>query len=473
MVRTEQGPLRSLWARLHGGLLALVLALVRRGEPGAAVYLRGSFASGDPVYGLSDLDLVAVVPGAGGARRERLDRRWARACRAVPGLERVAAVKVYEEPELADAAASTALSYGLEGEVARPLFEGVDRHHFLRVRPNLYGPTRDWRHVAGPERRPDVAAPAGSDRLVAAWLELQCWWRYVAWTCRRPTDRGVTYFCFKFVAEAARTWLWVAHGVRAEGRADALRRALPLMPADEPILTRALAARGRLARPGELELAEVVPWLADFSSRLAAFVSAELEPAGWTEVRLRWNGDGAGGRLPLADWRALVLGEDPDATFVLDGASPGDPGAVARAAAAEERGTTVALPAPGILVLPSDDLESRRYTRGTLRAIQCDASDPVSLALARGERVARFPDVPGWSARDWARRAVAEHRVRVRRGGGDRATLLAAARAALFLASLEDGAPELRLSAADVEEALDGGALDRTVDRMAAFAATG
>jgi hypothetical protein len=281
----------------------------------------------------------------------------------------------------------------------------------------------------------------------------------------------VTYFCFKFVAEAARTWLWVAHGMRAEGRADALRRALPLMPADEAMLARALAARGELARPGALELAEVVPWLADFCSRLAAFLSAELEPAGWTDVRLRWSGDGESGRLPLADWRALVLGEHPDATFVLANASPGDPTAIARAAAAEERGTTVALPAPGILVLPSDDLETPRYTRGTLRAIQCDASDPVSLALARGERVARFPDAPGWSARDWARRAVAEHRVRVRRGGGDRATLLAAARAALFLASLEDGAPELRLSAADVDEALAGGELDRSVDRMAAFAA--
>jgi hypothetical protein len=182
-------------------------------------------------------------------------------------------------------------------------------------------------------------------------------------------------------------------------------------------------------------------------------VGADLEPYGTTEVRLRWSGDPEG-PLPRADWRALALGEPVDATFALDPASPREPAAIARAAAAEAGGRPVALRDPGILLFPSADLESRPFPRGTLRSVQCDASDPVSLALARGEPVARFPAVAGWSAEDWARRAATEGRARLRRLPDDPDARLAAARADLFLQSVRDGAPELCLSSADVAAAL-------------------
>lgn len=466
MVRTEQGPLRPLWAGLHAGLLRAASAYLRRGHPDSAVFIRGSFACGDPAYGLSDMDVIVVLAGstrAGGWHRERLEQRWRRLCRAIPGLARVIALKVYEEAELADAAGTTALTYGLGSAAAGALFHGEglsNRHYALRTRPDLYGATRDWRHLAGPDRRPPVPVTTGHDRLVAGWLELQCWWRYVAWCCLHPEDRKVPYYCFKFVAEAARIWLWVAHGERTDGRLDALRRATRLMPADEALVARVLATRRDLAScPGNL-LSEVLAWLVCFSSRLAGFIATQVQEVGSTDVSL-CCADTSRPPVPLVDWRALVMGEPPDGRLILSPSSPCTVAAIARAALAEQRGSHVALQAPGVLVLPSADLDSRPVPRGALRTIQCDASDPVSLAVVRGDRTASFPNVRGWSAIDLARRAVAEHRMRVLRlrkrpviSTDQQALLLSAARAALFLESLEDGEPQLHISGSDIAEAL-------------------
>jgi hypothetical protein len=95
-------------------------------------------------------------------------------------------------------------------------------------------------------------------------------------------------------------------------------------------------------------------------------------------------------------------------------------------------------------------------SRTELRAVKSPVTDPVSFALADGAAVARFPDVHGWSARDTAQRAVAEHAAWLRAApapvpgtepgefaGSVLARLLTAARAGLFLESIENRAPEL------------------------------
>ena len=96
-----------------------------------------------------------------------------------------------------------------------------------------------------------------------------------------------------------------------------------------------------------------------------------------------------------------------------------------------------------------------------LRGVQSAVTDPVSFAVLDGEPAASFPALPGWSARDCARRAVAEHRSWLaaqpeRLYPNDRALglLLTAARAALFLTSLETSSPSLALTAAATAEAL-------------------
>jgi hypothetical protein len=99
----------------------------------------------------------------------------------------------------------------------------------------------------------------------------------------------------------------------------------------------------------------------------------------------------------------------------------------------------------------------------------------VSFTVLEGQRLAPFPNLPGWSALDSARRAVAEHhawlamrrlahplphtwagpqpssRTPTPRGLG---LLLTAARAALFLQSIEAGKPELLLTLPAVARSL-------------------
>ena len=74
--------------------------------------------------------------------------------------------------------------------------------------------------------------------------------------------------------------------------------------------------------------------------------------------------------------------------------------------------------------------------RGRLRTVQCELTDPVSFALARADRTARFSNARGWSIQDTASRAVAEHRAWLDAGAEEHdgtalGMLITAARAAL------------------------------------------
>jgi len=123
------------------------------------------------------------------------------------------------------------------------------------------------------------------------------------------------------------------------------------------------------------------------------------------------------------------------------------------------------------------------FERSRMRGIHCPLTDPVSFALAWGAETASFPRMAGWSAQDWARRAVAEHSAWLRAGPAARPAEmhLAAARAALFSESLDEGRPELVLTLEETRHRLDdrwpGGvpedaaALHRLVADMPAFSA--
>jgi hypothetical protein len=448
------------------------------GSPAGSLYARGSFGAGEPLYGLSDLDLAIVLAGdprRPGRARDRVRRRWRRLGRALPALRPMIDMAVYEERDLAVAAAAPtptarrAVHYGA-GQVADDAS--------LLVRPGLYGALWDWRGLAGRPRLPDQPALDAQDRRIAGWLELQFWWRYAFGLGIDPTAPRAAYLCVKLVSEPARIWLWLVHGERVEGRAETLRRALEVLPDEEEALRAALALHSLLDRSPPAPVSETLPTLVRLSSRLARRLAADVEPAGATEVRLAWGGQdelivpGGAGRehslLPLADWRALARPLPLDESFALlplDPASPADLGATAGAHSVPYP----ALRAGELLVMPT--------TRGGhLRSVQCRTTDPVSFALADGAARAAFPEVRGWSAGDWARRAVAEHRAWLGLGepgeppalrelmrGQARTVaprpltlsrLLTAARAALFLDSLERGEPVLALTAAAVADRL-------------------
>jgi hypothetical protein len=456
-----------LWARAYEIAGRAYGAYLVRGERPAAVYLRGSQGAGDPVHGLSDIDIAVLAPPG---RRMRVRARWRRARRLLGDLLFDWPL-VLEPPDLRDCAATTR-TFGLAAEVSaeregQSLYwgRGADEDRTrLAERPELYAATAGWRLVRGPELRPPEQERPLPERGHAAWLLLQHWWRLLFPVCIDPSGPRTAYLCWKLYAEPARIWLWLARDERFDLREPALRRAAMALPEEAEAMERALALGRALHRSPAPPLDEVTPYLVRMSGRIAALLGAQAERTAATEVVLDWGGpnelvlplgglagdQGRGpGLLPLVDWRAFVIGRLPDETFGLLPDDPSDAAALARGAHMGAQGAYPVLAADGLLVLLTSS-----WKRTRLRAVQCAVSDPVSTALVSGANAARFPDLPGWSARDCAQRAVAEHRVALREphpeghSGHELARLVTAARAALMLESLETDRPVLPLTVA-------------------------
>jgi hypothetical protein len=166
---------------------------------------------------------------------------------------------------------------------------------------------------------------------------------------------------------------------------------------------------------------------------------------------------------------------------MLAAGDPRDLAVLATATSAGRAGAYPALRADGLLIFPTTET----WGRAALRAVQCAVTDPVSFSLAEGRDRAAFPNVPGWSAKDSARRALAEHRAwldleqgrippPVRTWIGEQPNadsslpalgmLFTAARAALFMESLAVGEPELPLTIAAVTALLQQGIADEAYE---------
>jgi hypothetical protein len=447
----------------------------------------GSLAGGQPQYGLADIDPKVLLASDGHGcdlARDLIRRRWDRVSRRMPAVAGALLDTpiVLEERDMSDAAAGSVFSYGL-GHKRRAACDAVyfgpgsDRDRIgLHERPGLYGPGSDWRLILGPDRRPTAPCSDAQERRIAAWLELQSYWRWFLQECGNPDALRLADLYVKLLAEPIRIWLWLAYGERPSGRAEALRRGRELFPAEDSAIVAALNLQAEFSRSPETPLGELLPASLRLSSLVAARLAEEVAPEGATRVRLAWGGqdellltpmhrrwmkrlgepDLEARLLPLADWRALARPEPPDETLVPVSFEPTSARRLIEAVQVGNLGAYPALQVDGLLVLAS-----QRFPRTALRGLQCAVTDPVSFSLLAGDRVASFPEVRGWSARDWGRRAVAEHRAWLAAWSDDAeepgkalAMLITAARAALFLDSLDHGTPELPLTAAAVIERL-------------------
>jgi hypothetical protein len=530
MLRTDRTPLRRLWAAAHALAIRLVGGALVRGLPGASVFLKGSFGFGEAVFGVSDVDMVVVYPSdADPARDARLAaarrERWSRLVRRLPPLAELFHVFFYSEAELRAAISAPCLTYGLDEAAPSASFLGpspLRDEMGLQERPELYGATREWRRVRG--ARLAVGAPPDDPqrRRIAAWLELQFWWRYVFPACVDPEGPRLPSLSVKLVAEPARIWLWLTRGEQIYPRSDVLRRALELLPEEEVALRRALDLQRDLPHDPDPRLAEMVRGLVRMTARIGDELGRQVADAGFTEVVLAGDATtpavGAGAReaasaeagdvswMPLVDWRARAVPGPPDEVFALVPGRADDVGLLAAAALASRDGAYLAVKERSLLVLPAAREKGRSRTlapednaarlhRVKLRGVQCPSTDPVSFALSDGSGVARFPDVAGWSALDCARRAVAEHRAAlsarvsvvpprgwvsaqmdgVPQAASRLARLLTAARAAVFLQSVESASPELPLTVRATARALSaagraaGALADEAVESYAAW----
>jgi len=456
VLATARGPGRTLWVTAARALARRAGRHAAAGVPDTSVYTRGGLGRGDFVPGLSDVDVIVVAapdPGGPGRAAERIRSRWRRRRARHPVAYAVfGEPRVLDDGELAELVGSSAFTYGLGDGADRAAFaEDSSLRDRLRLldKPGLAAATGDWVLLAGRERRPAAPTRTPAEECIACWLELAFYWRHAFPACVHPDRPRTALLCVKLVAEPARILLQLTVGEGRGPRADVLRRALALLPEEEPALRLALETERLLPRRPAAPLAESVAALARLSRRIADLVTERAFADGADLVRL----EGADPRRarPLCDWRSVVSPTHV-AELVLPGhGSPADPTAL-REAALEQRGPTyVALRDGALLVLPAVERERNR-----LRAVQCPASDPVSFALLDERSEAAFPRTAGWSIEQVARRAVAEHRARLAARAPDLVTVLGAARAALLRESVRSGTPSLAVTPVAVLEALDG-----------------
>jgi hypothetical protein len=458
VLATSRTPLRHLWALVYRAVAHTVGMLLTCREAGAAVYTRASLGGREFTAGLSDVDLALVL--ASDEQADRVRRRWRRLEDALPIRGLVDLPLIYGQAELAALAGRSALTY--DGAAFGGPRATRDALRTLQ-RPELDGGKADtWRRLRGPDRRPPPPPYDVQERRIAAWLELVYWWRFAFPACAGPPAPWLASRCVKLVAEPGRIWLELEHGERVATREQALARLLLRLPEEEPALREVIALERALPRSPEPSLATVIPVLIRLSERIAAALAAQLADAPVTEVAL--SGDHA--PLPLADWRALVAPPAADERLLPLAGDPGDPAVLGAAVRAHPSGPYPVLRSGQLLLLPGAE-----FVRTRMRSIQCPPTDPVSFALLGGERVARFPDVPGWSIQDTARRAVTEHAARLRSEPGDRDLLLTATRAALLHESVCRGEPELVLTGADAIARLPGGELAALREQVLALPA--
>ena len=499
MLRTSNTPLSAVWALAYWSVMRSAVAILRRQYREASIYLKGSFASREEVYGISDVDLVVVLAVDGDAHGSaQLSAResWKQLCRRLPLLRLVIQhCWFYEEDDLLNSLSASCLTYGLSSsddgdDEDRSVFLGstpLHDHMGLQTLPSLYGARNEWRSLSGKNRLPAVGKDDQQNRRLAAWLHLQYWWRHAFLACAEPARDHVPLLCAKLIAEPVRLWLWVERTEQVETREAALRRGLSELPEEREVLQLGLDLLKALPRSPHPPLPEVIAALLRHTERLALQMGAAAEAAGSVEVRLAGgaqlavtsdmvdrihalNALGESGELlPLADWRALAVPNVPDEAIMLIQANAVDPALLALMAHADGGDAIPAFRYNSMLIMPTTNPE-----HGVLRAVQCQPTDPVSMALADGRTIARFPELSGWSALHSARRAVAEHRawlgangyvypphgwVGIQSGSAEptirtMGLLFSAARAALFLESIEEGRPELAVTVAGVADCL-------------------
>ena len=87
MLRTANTPLSAVWTLAYWSVIRAAVACVRRQYREASIYLKGSFASREEVYGISDVDLVVVLPRDGtrqGSAQLSARDWWKQLCRRFP-----------------------------------------------------------------------------------------------------------------------------------------------------------------------------------------------------------------------------------------------------------------------------------------------------------------------------------------------------------------------------------------------------
>lgn len=470
ILRVEQRPHPRLVLERGARVFVSALHQYLLGGADGSVYLGGSFGTKTPIYGLSDVDLLFAVHDDAAA--ERVRQRWRNLRTRFPALASLVDVWVYRRGDLVDSLSDTDFTFGLVHpcQLTRRgpgTFLTRDPAGF-RQRPGLYSPAHGWHRVRGAQLQPGSVTPGY--RAIASWLELQWWWRKAVMESVAPHPHSLAYLCLKLLTEPARIWLWLTRDQQVWDPDQLLATLRRELPDEEEAADRAFRLSRALHRSPAPPLAPAVAFLLRMSMRVASHLDQQAASAGACAVRLvrddeevlppidarptssRDSRAPLSEALPLVDWSARTgLACAHEETFVPSAGRADDPVSLAAAACEGVAGSYPCLRHDPLLVLPSCGPLARLIHR----TIQCSAVEPVTFAVLLGQPYARFPQLEGWSARECARRAVDEHRLWLTTSassstGDSLGRMFAAARAGLFLESVEAEDPCLPLTASSI-----------------------
>lgn len=441
MRTTSNGPLRFVWTAVYAALRQGVTLTLRIAAPGSTIVARGTFGEGRPLFGYSDLDLVAVAdnPAKALALRHAADQ----VNRRLPVLRQAIDVAVTTRAELQQVATTpyACLRKSPTGHKGTSLPRGLGIGFVGRARP--------WRHLAGPRLASLQPIPPHL-RLHWCWTETQFRWKHLLRALLGPSDRlQAAHVASSALVGLAQAKAWAETGDEPVDTEQALREAIQLAPDCAAVIEAALQhRRGRLPP----EPRAVLPAIAALTHAVVRRMDAAAAGTG-AAVRLVGAGDGsARAEKPLLDWRSMVLPTDAHETVSTRRGSITDLSLLQSSAARDGRrrraivdGRVLLLPIqPGS---PADAISSQSWV---LRSVLCEVSDPVCWALVQNHSTANFTELPGWSLRDWTARSAAdlsgqlnEQAFRATDRRGQFARLVAASRLLALEQSMADGSPEL------------------------------
>lgn len=222
IISTSFPPLIYLYRKIYDLSIALAVIMLRRVKGISAIYLRRGLAKGEAIFGLSDVDLSIIMEDnekqAVKLTKERIISIYNNLAFFIPFLG-----KADEELELytiSDFSRLYKSSNFLKYKISDEKYSWKLKHRFQESK-------QSWVLLHGRDIVRDFPRLEKEELYIPAAQELKVWWGFLAAELNPYLylpDFKRKYIFYKAIAEAARTYLFIAHDKEIGGRKPALTK---------------------------------------------------------------------------------------------------------------------------------------------------------------------------------------------------------------------------------------------------------
>lgn len=229
IIRTSIPPLSCLYSLTYSFFIRLATLALKRIPGIASIYLRRGLASGEAVWGLSDIDLLVLVNDGCALNQEKVINTYNRLSRLIPLFgNRAAELGLYQISEFLNLYAN-------------------HRSYRYRFNEGKHG----WKLLYGQDLVNTLQPIENTELCFLSAEELKVWWAYLAAEFQTDMDQPTfkrKYVWYKAIAEASKTCLLISLGAQNLTRKAALGAIREQTPLE--------------FRPMLEELRDLRPWLA-------------------------------------------------------------------------------------------------------------------------------------------------------------------------------------------------------------------